>query len=220
MRYRSITSILPLLKLQTGKPDLDQLKPELVQMATMVERELGLTEKALHKKVANNLPVVKSVVELPVGFFEERDVLDMCVPPQLRDLTCCSCNCVPCHCGYWFWQYQSGDFTWEDTVLRCPFPEGSVSFTYWGLHLDADGMPMVLEGHVPAFMDYVTAIIKRGEMNAGLISPQLFTINQKMWENQSLFTRSRDNVIHSKQINIMDYRIRNKFRFISQANQL
>lgn len=215
MRYRSITSILPMLKMQSGNPDLDRWRPELAQMVPMLERNLGLSDEALHKREAINVEVKQSVAQLPVDFFEPRgDIIDFALSHTVRDMTCCTCNCIPCTCGFWFWYNGCGDFSFGDTILRCPFRDGSVSFEYWGLEMDEEGLPMILDSHVPAFNAFAISILKQGEMNAGQIPIQLWQVNQRQWENESLVTRSRDNVMTRKQIHIAQYKMRNKFRFL------
>jgi len=202
-----------MLKLQSGYPNVDQLKPELAQMVPMVERNLGLTNKALHPHKALGIEVSGSVAQLPSGFFEEDQILDFCIPPNLCNMTSCSCNNDPCRCGYTLWQTQCGDFTFGDTILRCPFKTGSVSFSYWSLELDEEGLPMILDSHVEAFVAYAIQLMKKGEMNAGLISPALYQINKQDWHDQSLWTRSRDNVPSKKSVRIADYITNNAYKF-------
>lgn len=206
MRYRSIASILPMLKLQSGIPHIDQFKPELAQMVPMVERNLGLSEAALIKKQSGDLEVSRSVVDLPVDLFEPIEISDFCIPPIiLNGIKYCTCNQQSCCCGFRFLMDGSGDFSFGDTLLRCPFTSGTINFWYWALQMDEEGLPMILEGHVEAFNAFAIQLLKQGEMNAGKISPQLFKINKDLWNEQSLITRSRDNVPSKKSILIADY---------------
>jgi len=194
MRYRSLESILPLLKITSGRPDIDQFLPELAQMVGMVETNLGLSENALHGKNAINLPVERGQAMLPVGFFKENQILDLCLDPRLFDMTCCQCRCSPCHCGYTFIHEQGGYFSFHDNVVDCPYKTGTISFSYWSLEMDREGLPMVMEDHVEAYMAYVNTMFKLGEMNSGQIGGNVYQINKQNWESQSLYTRSRDNV--------------------------
>lgn len=180
----------------------------------MLERELGLNKKALHPRTARNLDVANSVAKLPADFFEERDIEDVALASFINSMDYCSCSCVPCRCGFEFMNTGCGDFTFGDTILRTPFSSGSVSFSYWGMEMDEEGFPMILEGHVQAFVDYAIAILKRGEMNAGQIPIQLWQVNNQQWESQSRVTRSRDNKLSNKSSRIIQYQMRNKFRFI------
>ena len=194
MRYRSIESVLPILKITSGRNDMDQFMPELAQFVSVVERNLGLSENALHHQTAMNVEVCRGQAPLPADFYMENQILDMCLDPRLMDMSCCQCRCRPCHCGYDFIQNQGGVFQFHDNVLDCPYKTGHVSFSYWGLEVDRAGLPMIKEDHVEAYCAYVVQLFKQGEMNAGLISPTVFRENERVWNNQSLYTRSRDNV--------------------------
>lgn len=192
MRYRSLKSLLPLLTLSTGNANIDQLMPELAQMVNIVERNLGLSEDALHQKTALRLKVCRSFAELPADFFREQEILDYCLDPLYEnDITACTCNCDPCHCGYTLYTQQCGTFHFHDVSLECPFKTGTVSFTYWAIECDAMGLPMVLDDHVDAFIAFVNKYIKKGQMNAGEINPNIYLINKEDWKEEALFTRSR-----------------------------
>lgn len=194
MRYRSLDSLLPILKIQSGNPNIDQFLPELAQLVPVVERNLGLSNKALHKMDAINVEISRGQGLLPVGFFEEDQILDMCLDRRLLDLSCCNCRCKPCHCGYSFIHENGGVFHFHDQVIDAPYSTGTVSFSYWSLELDREGLPMVYEGHVEAFNAYICQLFKQGEMNSGTVSPAIFRENERVWDKQSLITRSRDNV--------------------------
>lgn len=209
MRYRTIQSILPMLTLTTGKKDMAQMEPELAQMVAMVERNLGLRADTLPRKDAT-IDIVQTMGDLPADFFQEEELTDACMTNPVPDR--CSCHCSPCCCGHQAAIEGCGDFTFYDTTLQAPFRAGTASFRYWALVIDPKGLPMVPEDHIEAFVAFVSALLKKGEMNAGMVHPNVYKVNKEDWGEQSRFTRGR-RVPTRKQIHTMDYITTHPFKF-------
>lgn len=193
--FVTISSLLPQLKLRLADPNIDGMLPDLAEMVTLVEQQVGISYGNTPIKRIK-LDVVGHKAKLPADFYSIADINENIVSRVTLQQNVPDFLTIDAFYNtYWTNNYDKAlweDYVQEGCYLRCPQIGGLIWLRYFALPVDSDGIPMIKKGHEEVFMSYVTAIRAQTRYMVKEIQKYEQTQAWAEFEKQCGYARAKD----------------------------
>lgn len=185
--YIQIDALVELLHEQIGK-DYSGRKAILAQWIVDAENFIGTGRNT---EPVKNWPidVQKYLAKLPPDCYKVSDV-SYCVQNSIcgcgqTPCVCANCSCGNgwnlngwglnginyCSCGAFYEKHNMQDWRRQGCFLLLPFQTGGVTINYTKIPVDSAGLPMILEEHLNAIVQYAIYRFTDSQVILGRMSP-------------------------------------------------